>query len=179
MLDTPDTIDAGLQHALGPATVLEITGGTTGSLLLETAAGLGWARMALAYPYSPCKGDVVLVIGDTDLYVIGVLSAQNSTRLEFAGNVRLRASGMLQIEAGQGISVSAPCVRIQAGRLELLAHKVVERFFDSVCWVKNTLRVTAGRQRVNVEEDSLLRAARITGIAREDIRLDGKRIKLG
>jgi hypothetical protein len=171
-----ETIDQGLSHALGPATVLEVT---SGGVLLETPTRRAWASLALAYPYAPQKGDVVLAIGERDLYIIGVLASTGETRLEFAGNVRLRASGILQLEAGRGISVGAPAVRIRAGRLEVFAHKVVERFFDSVCWVKNTLRVTAGRQRINIDEDSSLRAGRITEIARGDVRLDGKRIKLG
>jgi hypothetical protein len=141
--------------------------------------GPAWARLALAYPYSPQKGDYVLAIGGDEVYVIGVLAAQGETRLEFTGDVRLRASGTLRLEAGQGISLAAPGVRIQAGRLEILAHRVVESFFDSVRRVKNTLRVTAGRQRVEIAEDSSLRAGRISEIAREDVRLDGKRIKLG
>jgi hypothetical protein len=170
-----DTLDTGLQHSLGPAIVVETT---NGKVLLETPTHLAWARLALAYPYSPQKGDFVLAIGGDDLYVIGVLAAQE-TRLEFTGNVRLRASGTLHLEAGQGISLTAPAVTIRAGRLEILAHKIVERFFDSVRRVKNTLRVTAGRQRVDIEQDSSLRAGRISEIAREDVRLDGKQIKLG
>ncbi len=171
-----DTIDTGLQQSVGPAVVVETT---HDELLLETPTRRAWARLALAYPYSPQKGDLVLAIGGDDLYVIGVLAAKGETQLDFTGNVCLRASGTLRLEAGQGVSLAAPTVRIQAGRMEILAHKVVETFFDSVRRVKNTLRVTARRQRVDVEEESSLRANRITEIAREDVVLDGKRIKLG
>src|SRR5262245_40991695 len=102
-----DTIDKGIQYSLGPATVVETT---PGSVLLEMPTGPAWARLALAYPFSPQKGDVVLAIGaeDHEVYIIGVLSAKGGTRLEFAGNVRLRASGTLQLEAGQRISLAAP-----------------------------------------------------------------------
>jgi len=171
-----DTIDTGLQRSLGPAIVLETT---NGKVLVETPTGPGWARLALAYPYSPQKGDYVLAIGGDDLYIIGVLAAQGETRLEFTGDVRLRASGTLRLEGGQGVSVTSPAVRIRTGRMEVFAHKVVETFFDSVRSVKNTLRVSAGRQRVDIVEDSSLRAGQISEVARENIRLDGKLIKLG
>jgi hypothetical protein len=171
-----DTIDTRLQHSLGPALVVQTT---NGKVLLETPAGQAWARLALAYPYSPHKGDYVLAIGGDELYVIGVLAAKSETRLEFTGDVRLRTCGTLRLEAGQGISFAAPVLRIQVGRLEILAHKVVESVFDCVRRVKNTLRVAAGRQRVDITEDSSLRAGRISEIARDDVRLDGKRIKLG
>jgi hypothetical protein len=166
----------GLQHSLGPATVLEVT---KSRLRLETPMRIAWAQLALAYPYSPQRGDVVLAIGDDDLYVIGVLSSKGQTRLDFSGDVRLRASGVLQIEAGQRLALAAPTVSLRAGSLEVLAHKIVERFFDSMRCVRNTLRVVAGRQRIKVEEDSSLRAGSISEIARGDVRLDGKQIKLG
>ena len=52
------------------------------------------ARLALAYPYQPVPGDLVLAIGhDDDYYVIGILRGSGKTELAFQGDVALRAVG--------------------------------------------------------------------------------------
>ena len=56
---------------LGPATVEEIVGNR---ILLRLPDREGWAQLALSFPYEPRAGDVVLVIGEEDLFVIGVIT---------------------------------------------------------------------------------------------------------
>ena len=72
------------ETGLGPATVLELVGDR---LRLKRGDVEAWARLALAYPYQPEPGDLVLTIGEEEIYVIGVLLGRGKTVLGREENV--------------------------------------------------------------------------------------------
>jgi len=140
---------------LGPARVLESAGGRVRLALHEQEA---WALLALAYPYRPEAGDIVLAVGSI------VFSAP---------------SGSIELSAGHGVRIKAPEVEVKAGRLRLAAKSAIEKFGNAWRWVRETLQVRAGRTRTVVSEDCTLRAERILERATGTVTIDGEKINLG
>src|SRR5580658_6142610 len=65
------------------------------------------AELALALPYRPVLGDVLLVIGKgDDYYAIGVLRGSGTTSLSFQGDVELTAvDGRLRLSGERGVEL--------------------------------------------------------------------------
>jgi hypothetical protein len=167
--------EAGL--VLGPAVV---RGVMQGALLVDIDGALHRAQMALAYPYRPETGDVVLVLGQDDrMYVTGVLDGQGLTRMDFPGDLELRAAGRVRIAAKEGVDLDSCAVTIRANRIDMIAESVKEQFGSLLTRVSGTLRTMAGRQRTTVEESSSLHAKKIVRKAEGDVVVDGRQIKLG
>ncbi|MHC4600204.1 MAG: DUF3540 domain-containing protein, partial [Planctomycetota bacterium] len=137
------------------------------------------AVLALATPYHPEVGDVVLVIGDEELYVIGVLSGRGTSRLAVKGDLELEATGAVRIAAGREVSMNAPDVAVKAGRLELTAERLLGRFVRAYEWIRETLKTSAGRIRTTTREGVVLRAERITAYGEKDVKINGRQIHLG
>ena len=169
------TAPAGL--ILGPATV---RGAMEGALLVDIDGELHRARMALAYPYRPVVGDIVLVLGqDDNVYVTGVLDGQGLTRLDFPGDVELRAAGRMRLDAKQGVELDSERIVLRANRLEMTVTSIRQQAASWVQHVTGTLRTIAKRQQVTVEEQSSLHAKKIVRKAEDDVIIDGRTIKLG
>ena len=175
-LRTHLTLDQGTY--LGPARVCQIAGKR---VQLEFPDELPWARLALAYPYQPAVGDIVLSAGQgQDWYVIGVLEGTGKTSFNVPGDLELLAPrGRIRLFAGKGFQLKSPEVKISAAKLELVANRLLEHFTDASCWVKNAWRLTAGRVRENVEGEFQVNAKRIIQRATDDVRIDGNKINLG
>ncbi len=162
---------------LGPALV---RGVMDAALLLEIDGELHRAVIALAYPYRPEVGDVVLTIGhEDDLYVIGVLDGKGLTRLDFPGDVELRSAGRMRLEAKEGINLRSDRITMSADRLDVTVKKIRERAVSIFRRVEGTLRTVAGRERKNIEKQSTLHAGKIVRKAVKDVVVDGRQIKLG
>jgi len=161
MLTTQDT-------RLGPATVTEITGDR---VRLSREDGEAWAHLALAYPYHPEPGDIVLTIGEEEVYIIGVLVGRGKTVFHAPGDLELSAAGTVEIKGTE--------VRLHADKVETVACSVFEKCLNAYRWVKETIHTRAGRTRTVVEGHSSLRAERIVETARKDVKIDGERIHLG
>jgi hypothetical protein len=163
---------------LGPARVLQSSGNR---VQLEFPDALPWARLALAFPYEPAIGDVVLAAGKGQTwYVIGVLQGTGKTSFSVPGDFEILAPrGRIHLLAGKGFQLKSPEVKITAGKLELVARRVLERFENAARWVKQTLQLRAGRVRTDVEKEYQVRAGRIIERAREDVTIDGNKINLG
>ncbi len=163
---------------LGPARVLEAAGRRVRLALHESEP---WATLALAYPYQPVAGDVVLTAGDGDAYwVIGVLQGTGLTTFVAPGSIALSApTGWIDLSAGQGVRIVAPDVEVKAGRLRLAARRVVERFGEACRWVRETFQLRAGRTRTVVQEECTLHAGSIAERARGTVAIDGEKINLG
>lgn len=161
---------------LGPACVKQVT---ADKYLIEFEGREVWATLALGYPYAAKPGDVVLAIGAAETFVIGVIKGSGETRLSVSGNLTLHATGRVDIEAGKGISLQSPRVSVRAEHYETFAQKAVMRCVQGFHWIKKTLQIVAGRQRTMVEGESTLHAKKITGIAEDEVRLDGNQLKLG
>jgi hypothetical protein len=161
---------------VGPASV---RGTRDGKVLLSMLHGEGEAELALAFPYSPKRGDVVLVLGEEDLYVVGVLRAQGPTKLSLPGDVVIEAGGKLKLKGAAAVEIESPEVRIRADRFETVARAVFERVMDAYRWASGVIQTTAGRTRTVVSGTASLQAERISETALKDVRIDGERINLG
>jgi hypothetical protein len=162
---------------LGPALV---RGVMEGALLVEIDGELHRAVMALVYPYRPVPGDVVLVLGQEEkLYVTGILDGKGLTRLDFPGDVEIRAAGKLRLESRTGVDLHSERITMRAERFEMVVTTVRQQMASFYQSVTGTLRTIAGRQRTTVEKQSTLHAGRIVRKAQEDVIIDGRQIKLG
>jgi hypothetical protein len=181
MLLEPQSLNKlSLDHGtyLGPARVRQFAGNR---VQLEFPDELPWALLALAFPYEPAPGDIVLAAGQGHTwYVIGVLQGAGKTTFSVPGDFEILAPrGRIHLLAGKGFQLKSPEVRITAGKLELVARRVFERFENAARWVKQTLQVRAGRVRTDVDKEYRVRAGRIIERAHEDVTIDGNKINLG
>ncbi len=159
---------ADTQVMLGPATVIAVDGDR---VQLERGGREAWAQLALATPYRPEPGDIVLAIGDDETYIIGVLQGRGKTVLDAPGDLTIRAGGAIEIEAHD--------VTVRADRFETVAGVAFERFVRCYRWVTDALHLRAGRTRSVIDGDSTLVAERITEQARGPVKIDGEKIYLG
>lgn len=162
---------------LGPATILAVE---ERRVHLECPDCFPWARVALAQSYQPVKGDVVLAVGrGQDWYVIGLLEGTGVTTFTAPGDLALRAPcGKIELQSGQGIILKSPLVEIFAGKLEMAARQVFQRFTDLTQWISGALHGRFGRVNTKVETDYHLNAGRIVERAEGDMIVNGKMIHL-
>jgi hypothetical protein len=148
---------------------------------LELPGELVWAAMALAFSYEVVSGDTVLAIGQNgEWYVIGVLQGSGKTTITVPGDFSIRAPlGVIELTAARGVKIKSPSVQVIAGRLEMLARSLVERFDHATRRVVGTLQVSSGRLRTRVSGPYDLKAERILERAEGDVKIDGREIKLG
>ena len=139
------------------------------------------AELALSIPYAPAVGDVLLVIGKGDEhYVIGVLHGSGTTTLSFQGAVDVRATGgPLTLSSDQGVSIQGPELEIHAGRLQVFAGAVVEKFTSLYQRVRETLNVHAGKTHTIVDDASFLTAKNASIVTEETMSINGDQIHLG
>lgn len=164
------------QVAVSPATVLEIK---DGRLLLQLPQRQAWAALALAYPYAPEVGDVLLAIGDEDVYVIGVLEGRGKTRFEAPADLEIHARGQVKISSEQGVKLSGPKVEVEAEKLELIARQAFERFVDVYRMATGVVQNSAQRMRTLVSGPYTVQAENIVEQAEKDVSIDGRHINLG
>ncbi len=168
-----------LSEYLGPARVTEVAGS---QLTVELPGGEPVpARMALAFPYQPARGDTLLVIGRGEAcYVIGVLEGTGEATLRFAGGVEVRAEGgPLRLVSDEGVHVAGPEVSIEAGTLRVLAQSAVQKLGTFYQHVRSLWSVRARETETIVEEGALTRAKSATILTEETMSINGKQIHLG
>jgi hypothetical protein len=161
---------------LGPARILARAGSKWKVALADRSAT---ATLALAVPYQPQPGDLVLVIGTDELYVIGVIQGTGRSVLSVGGDLDIRAGGTLRLQGGTEVEIGSPRVEIRADRMETAIGTVFERVVDCYRWVKGLLQTSAGRSRTVVQESATLHAGRIVEKAKKDVSIDGDQIRLG
>lgn len=164
------------QAALGPAVVTATQGAQV--TVLRDGREVA-AQNALAFPYTPRKGDVVLVIGEEQAYIIGVLHAQGDMALHFPANVHLHARGAFQFTSAEAIELQAPVTKVAAGKFEVIARTLTETVHNAARWVKDLATFRAGRRKVQVDGVNIERAERHVLRAKKDVRVNGHRIHLG
>jgi len=137
--------------------------------------------MALAFPYAPAMGDVLLVIGKgEEYYVIGVLHGTGRSALSFQGAVDLRAvGGPLTLSSDQGVAIRGPELEVEAGKLRMVAGSVVQKFTSLLQRVRGALNVHAGQAHTVVEERSFMTAKNASIITEETMSINGSEIHLG
>jgi Protein of unknown function (DUF3540) len=159
----------------------EVVDDVTTALVLRLKDGIEVsAELALGYGYQPAIGDRVLAIGSDDGYfVIGVILAQNATKLAFAGDLTLSAVGKLRIEGMAGVQIEGPEVSVRAGRLEMVARRVSQRYDRLKQRVNELLSVQAGQTHTVVDGSQYTRAKSSTLLTEEKVSINGKSIHLG
>jgi hypothetical protein len=165
---------------LGPATVTRALGRKA---LVRRPEGIEetWAELALAYPYQPAPGDLVLVVAQEERsYVIGVLQGRGPSVLSFPGDVTLSApQGSLHLDAGKTVTLSAPEVEVRAETVDLEAKTMSQRLENAYQWVKDLLQVRAGRSRAVVDGTHHQLAERTFIRSEKETKVDGEKIYLG
>lgn len=161
---------------LGPATVIETV---ADRVRLDRGGREAWAQLALAHPYRPEPGDLVLAIGEEEVYIIGVLLGRGKTAFHVQGDLELRATGRVTIASGEEVETQAPRVTVHAGSVETVAGASVERLETKHAWVADAVQTTAGRVRTVVEGQATLHAKEIVQNAQEQVKIDGRQILLG
>lgn len=139
------------------------------------------AQLALAFPYQPAEGDVLLVIGKRAAhYVIGVLHGEGKAVLAFPGDVELRAmGGSLELTGDEGVSLRGKTVDVTAGKLRVVADAVVETLASAYRQVTGLLRVRAGQTHTVVDDAAFTKAKSATILTEETVKVNGKQIHLG
>jgi len=162
----------------GPAVVL---GAAQSSLRLRLPGGEASAQLALAYPYQPQPDDLVLALGvaNGDMYVVGVLQGKGSTRLRVEGDLYLEAGGHLHLHGHAGVNLRGQRLSLTADRYELSARSVTERVGNVYRWASGVIMTLAARTRTVVDQHATLVAGRIVQKAKQDVVIDGERIRLG
>lgn len=169
----------GRDDYLGPADVTRVSAGSVEAILPGGRAIT--AKMALAVPYQPVAGDVLLVIGKgEDHYVIGVLRGQGQTRLSLQGDVDLHATdGTLRLSADKGVQISGPEVGIETRRLGIVAGALVEHLASVVRRVTGLLSVQAGDAHT-IADGTILQQSRSASILTEEtVAVNGRQVHLG
>lgn len=163
---------------LGPARIVDAGGDRVRLALNDSAVQ---ARLALAYPYAPAPGDVVLVIGQgEEYYVIGVLEGRGKTVFAAPADLEFRApSGSITLAASQGVKLASSQVDVRAERWDVTAAEATETFGESYRRVQGAAQVRAGEMRQQVDGKYTVQADRIREVAEKDVHLDGERINLG
>jgi hypothetical protein len=164
---------------LGPAEVVDVHGP---SVEVEMPDGRrAEATLALALPYEPVAGDVLLVIGRGEAcYVIGVLRGHGRTAIAVQGDVEIASlEGKVVISGGRGVEVRGPEVEVSAGKLRMAADAVVQRFTSVVQRVTELLSVHAGQSHTLVDEGSFSQSKRAVLQTEETVTINGKEIHLG
>ncbi len=139
------------------------------------------AQMALAFPYAPAVGDVLLVIGKGDEhYVIGVIQGAGLSRLTLPGAVELRAEGgPLTLSSDHSVAIRSRAVEVEADKLTTFAGAVVEKLDSVHQRVTGTIDVRAGETHTIVDGDSLLTAKNASIVTEEAMSINGDEIHLG
>jgi len=164
---------------LGPAEVLDVE---AGAVRVAIPGGpIVRAELALALPYLPSAGDLMLVIGRAGAYyVIGVLHGSGRTELAIPGDIHLRAvGGKLRLEGDQGIELAGPEVEVRAGTLRVVADAVLQHFSSLCQRVTKVLSVHAGESHTVIAGASLTQAKTAAMLTEGTMTLNGKEIHLG
>lgn len=176
--ETLGTLMTGTDVKLAPASVIDVQGR---KLTVLTADGEVIAENALAFPYTPVKGDTLLVIGQADrCYAIGLLAAQGDMTVAFPASATFTAPrGEIKFKSGKGMELHSPNVRLRAGKLELVAKTISEKADNAWRRVRKLLKLDAGSVQTTVEETSHTKAGRYVVKAKQDVKMDGDKIYLG
>ena len=168
-----------LSTYLGPARVIEARNGLLHVSLPEDETA--WAAPALAFPYEPEAGDLVLAIGEQDnYYVIGVLQGTGRTVFTAPGDLEFRApKGVINLVSTRGVKIQAPEVEVKAGKIRMMARTITEAFTNAYRRVRDTFQLRAGRYRTRVNGRYTVHAGEISERAKDGVRIDGRKINIG
>lgn len=163
---------------LGPAEVTAVHGG---EVEVELPGGApARAAMALAFPYVPCPGDELLIIGrGGDHYVIGVLRGSGQSVFSFPGDVSLRAEGGALRLSGDEVEIAGRDVSLHAEALRVVAGSVVEKLRSLYQRISGPMSVHAQQAHAVVEGASVTQARSAAIVTEETVTINGRQVHLG
>jgi uncharacterized protein DUF3540 len=164
---------------LGPA---HVVGASGRDLSLELPSGQTvTATLAVAFPYEPEIGDVLLVIARGESYYgIGVLHGTGRTRLSFQGDVDLRSEGgTVRISGEKGVAIDGPELDVRVGAVRLLADTLTQRVASVYQRVTSLLSIHARESHTSIDESSFTKAKSAAILTEETMSINGKQIHLG
>jgi hypothetical protein len=170
---------ARVEDYLGPA---EVTRAAADEVMVVLPGGAAPARaeLALAFPYAPAAGDLLLVIGKGEaLYAIGVLKGAGRSVFSLPGDVGLHAEGELHLSGGKGVRVTGPEIELQADKLRAVAGAVVESFTSLYQRVREILSVHAGESHTLVDGAAYTQSKSAAIVTQETVTINGDEIHLG
>lgn len=172
----PDSVR--VEDYLGPAALVRAEGS---ELYVEIASGIEVrAELALAFPYEPLAGDVLLVIGKgTSFYVIGVLKGHGKSVIAIPGDARIEVGGALDITAQRGVNVVSPSFEVHTSKLRLVAESAVETFTSALRRVRDLLTVQAGKSHTLVDDTAVTQAKSAAIVTQESVTINGREVHLG
>jgi len=167
--------------ALGPSRVVAFDGA---EVVVEVSEGVTRnAKLAMAFPYRPAIGDLLLVIaerGREEAYVIGVIAPIGTTALEFSGDVKVRAvGGTLNLTGDQGVRIEGGSLDVSVREVKVVAQRLVQSCSSIYQRAKDLFTVEAKEVHQLVEENFLSRSKAATVVAEEKVVFNGKQIHLG
>jgi hypothetical protein len=168
---------------LGPATVFAFDGPDV-TVRLSNGDDAR-AQLALAYPYRPAIGDVLLVIGQRDAaetahYVIGVLQGSGRAALHMQGDVELCAvDGELTLRGDRGVALRGPELDVTVGRMQVLSDKLVNKCDTIYQRARKLYSLVAKDSQQLVQGEMVARAKNASVVTEEKMSFNGKQIHLG
>jgi hypothetical protein len=146
----------------------------------DAGDGAPFATLALGYPYEPTAGDVLLVVGDVERWVIGVVDGRGKVDLKLHGDVELHAEGgALTLRGDKGVHVRGPELDVTVERVAIAASHVVEKCATLYQRIRESLTVHARESVMHVDETALQHAKKVAVLADETASVNGKQILLG
>lgn len=177
----PLPVDAASGRYLGPGVLVAFEG--TEVVVERADGGRANAALALAYPYRPRVGDVLLVIADRPdgpHFVIGVLQGSGQSVVEVPGDLELRAvGGELTLSGDRGVKVRGPSLDVTVERAEILAEKLVQTCGSIFQRVRELLTVQAKESHTSVEGHAVTQAGSATLLTEDKVVVNGKQIHVG
>ncbi len=176
----PDSVR--VEDYLGPAALVRAEGS---ELYVEIARGVEErievrAELALAFPYEPLVGDVLLVIGKgTSFYVIGVLKGHGKSVITIPGDARIEVGGALDITAQRGVNVLSPSFEVHTSKLRLVAESAVETFTSALRRVRDLFTIQAGKSHTLVDDTAVTQAKSAAIVTKEAVTINGREVHLG
>lgn len=169
---------------LGTATVLSC--GEIARVRLEDGREVD-AGVALAVPYVPADGDVLVVIGrravgpqHARFWAVGVVHGRGKTQMAFKGDVELRAvGGSLELRGDHGIRMAGPEMDVTVDKLRVAATSVVQKCTSFYQRVRGLMSVRAEQQHTVVDKSCITKAARADIVAEHTVTINGEQIHLG
>ena len=164
--------------SLAPGRVIEVVGARVRLALGEEEV---WAISAMAYPYQPVAGDLLLTIGQgEDYYVIGVIEGRGKCTFTAPGALEFRAPhGPVTFASAEGIRMTGGRVEIVTHELDVKAESLTENVGESYRRVRDVADLRAGEIRQHAEGTCRVKAETIIEIAEKDVNIEGEKIRLG
>jgi ABC-type ATPase involved in cell division len=160
------------------ARVLDVEGN---QLRLQAGERVFGATLALAFPYKPQIGDVVLAIAQGDeAWVIGVIEGSGVTTFSAPADLEFRATrGRIVLSARDEIEIKSRNVNVVAENAQTLAENLTQQVGNLESIVRQTSILRAAESRTEIEQTCTLRAERVNVRGRKEVKIDGDLINLG